>query len=189
MSSILALGKRRFVDVGLVQSHDLPARRFLVAAGVGYIADTVNKGIKYLRGMPAYLLGALQTLNAFQPSDILLKIDDGAPRTVRAMLISISNVATTGGGMKIAPGALCDDGLLDICLVHKISKLELLRQLPSVIKGGHTGHPAVEMIRAKTVEIKSKNPLSLWIDGEVIGSTPAKFCVEPKRLPMLLPTV
>jgi YegS/Rv2252/BmrU family lipid kinase len=190
MCTILARGERRYVDVGTIVGHDLSPRHFLVAAGVGYIADTattVNRGIRYLRGMPAYILGAIQTLRNFQSRNITLKFDNLEPRTVDAMLISISNVATTGGGMIIAPGALADDGLLNICLVKKISKFELLRQLPNVIKGLHINHPAVEMLTATSVEITSEIPLQLWIDGEVIGSTPAKVSVEFKRLPMLLP--
>jgi len=191
MCSILATGERRFVDVGTIEGANLPKRRFLVAAGVGYIADTaetVNRGIRYIRGMPAYIVGAIQTLSSFVPTEIELRIDQNEPRMVNAMLISISNVATTGGGMKIAPSATVDDGLLDICLVHKIGKLELLRQLPNVIKGTHINHPAVEMLRASSVEISCKKVLSLWIDGEVIGSTPAKLTVEPNRLPILMPS-
>jgi YegS/Rv2252/BmrU family lipid kinase len=190
MCDVLVHGERRFVDVGTISGFDLPMRRFLVAAGVGYIADTavtVNSGIRYLRGMPAYILGAVQTLRGFQSKEITLQIDNCPPRVVNAMLISISNVATTGGGMQIAPGALADDGKLNICLVRKISKLELLRQLPNVIKGKHINHPAVEMFTATTVKLSCEKSLKLWIDGEVIGSTPAKIAIEPNKLPILLP--
>ncbi len=190
MCTVLVNGQRKFVDVGTVTGHDLPIRRFLVAAGVGYIADTaatVNRGIRYLRGMPAYILAALQTLVGFSSTEIMITVDGQAHRTLDVMLISISNVATTGGGMLIAPGALIDDGLLNVCLVHKISKFELLRQLPNVIKGAHVNHPSVEMFVAKSVEISSKIPLGLWIDGEVAGTTPAKFELETAKLPMILP--
>jgi diacylglycerol kinase (ATP) len=189
MCSILIHGERRFVDIGSVESHDLPRRSFLVAAGVGYIADTaltVNKGIRYLSGMPAYILAAVLTLSSFKPLPITLKIDHNEVRNVNAMLVSVSNVETTGGGMKIAPKALFDDGLLDICLVHEVSKLELLKQLPNVIKGLHVDHPAVEMIHTKSITISSSEHLALWVDGEVIGTTPAKFSVETKMLPIML---
>jgi diacylglycerol kinase (ATP) len=175
-----------------VECDSLPVRRFLVAAGVGYIADTaatVNAGIRYLRGLPAYILGAIQTLSQFHPRLLKLRIDGQPERTVETMLVSVSNVETTGGGMLIAPGALFDDGMLNICLVRKISKLELLKQLPNVIKGTHVRHPAVEMILASAIEIASDIPLPLWIDGEVTGSTPAKFRVEAGKLPMLLPAI
>jgi diacylglycerol kinase (ATP) len=190
MCKVVASGVRKLVDVGVIEGAGLPPTRFLVAAGTGYIADTaltVNKGIRFLRGMPAYLFGAVRTLSAFKPTVMTLQFDGAPPRTLNTMLISISNVATTGGGMRIAPGALCDDGLFEICLVRSLSKWTLLRQLPNVIKGLHIGHPAVEMITAKSVILQSSVPLNLWIDGEVFGKTPAKITMEAGRLPILLP--
>jgi diacylglycerol kinase (ATP) len=103
------------------------------------------------------------------------------------MLISVSNVATTGGGMKIAPDAVPDDGRLDLCLVRAIPRLELARQLPNVMQGRHVTHPAVEMLRARSLTIETERHAALWIDGEVTGTTPARFTLLPASLPMLLP--
>jgi diacylglycerol kinase (ATP) len=89
--------------------------------------------------------------------------------------------------MKIAPDAVPDDGWLDVCLVRAISRFELARQLPNVMQGLHVTHPAVEMLRVRSLMIETERPAALWIDGEVTGTTPARFTLEPASLPMLLP--
>jgi diacylglycerol kinase (ATP) len=190
MCDVIANGRRTFVDVGVIEGVGLAPTRFLVAAGTGYIADTaktVNRGIRYVRGMPAYLIGAVQTLASFHSTQMTLTFDNLTRRNVDTMLVSVSNVATTGGGMKIAPGARCDDGKFEVCLVRKLSKWVLLSQLPNVINGTHVTHPAVEMLAASKVVLQSDVPLDLWIDGEVLGTTPANITMEPGRLPILLP--
>lgn len=187
----LAEGKRTRLDIGAVEGCGIePPYYFLVAAGVGFVADTaktVNEGIRWLHGAPAYIYGALKTLKRFQPLPLTIQFDNGEPKALSAMLVSVSNVATTGGGMRIAPDARPDDGYLDICLVSRISKSELVKQLPGVFAGRHVGHPAVSIVKAATVRIETEKPADLWIDGEVIGTTPANFTIKPAALPIMLP--
>lgn len=187
----LALGKTARLDVGTVEGSGIEQPYyFLVASGVGFVADTaktVNEGVRWLHGAPAYVYGALRTLKSFQPLPLTIQFDEEAPRSRETMLVSISNVATTGGGMRIAPGARPDDGCLDICLVSRIAKSDLVKQLPGVFAGRHVNHPAVSMYKAGTICIETEKPAQLWIDGEVIGATPAKFSVKPAMLPFMLP--
>lgn len=173
----VAQGGTRRVDIGTVAGRgmDMP-RHFLVICGTGYVAQTartVNAGIRFLSGAAAYVLGAILTLRTFQPFQLTLTLDDGAPATTSAMFVSLCNTETTGGGMKIAPGARADDGLLDICLVGAVPKSTLLYQLTQVFAGRHVGHPAVRMLRASRVSLDADPPQPLLIDGEVIGITPA----------------
>jgi diacylglycerol kinase (ATP) len=186
----LVNGKRTPIDVGTIEGRGIEnPYYFLVAAGVGFVAETaktVNEGIRWLHGAPAYIYGALQTLRRFDPISLTITIDDKEPEALDAMLISVSNVATTGGGMRIAPDARPDDGLLDICLVEKIGKMALVGQLPGVFAGKHVRHPAVRMMTARTVRIETESPKILWIDGEVIGTTPATFKILAGALPIML---
>lgn len=179
------------VDIGNIESPSLKGGRwFLAAAGIGFVADiaaTVNEGIRFLHGAPAYIYGAAKTLRHMAPFDLVLTIDDVAHSVSNATLVSVSNVETTGGGLKIAPNASAQDGFLDVCLVGQIGKMDLLRQLPAVAAGQHTKHPAVTMLRGRRVVIETTESKALWIDGEVIGQTPATFTVHPGALPMLLP--
>ena len=187
----LTSGVVKNIDIGVIegQGTDGP-RHFLVLTGTGYdarTAQTVNDGIKHLSGPLAYVWGAILTLRTFQPFALTLTLDDQPPRRVEAMFASFANAETTGGGMKIAPGAKVDDGCLDICLVEKVSKPTLLYQLTQVFSGKHVGHPAVTMLCAQTISVDADPPQPLLIDGEVCGTTPARITLLPSALPFLVP--
>jgi diacylglycerol kinase (ATP) len=77
-----------------------------------------------------------------------------------------------GGGMRIAPDAVMDDGLLDLVLVRRVSKLELLRVFPRVFRGTHVSHPAISVHRTPWVHMRFRSPALLGCDGEVLGELP-----------------
>jgi diacylglycerol kinase (ATP) len=176
------------VDVGVIEGAGTGGKRhFLVLAGTGFdarTAQTVNNGIRWLSGAPAYVWGAVVTLARFEPFDLTLTVDNGLPRRTRAMFVSIANGPMTGGGMRIAPDARLDDGRFDICLAAEVSKATLLYQLTQVFQGAHVKHPAVTMLRATSAEIDADPPQPLLVDGEVIGTTPARISILPGALPI-----
>lgn len=184
-------GRTRRFDVGAIEGNGTGgAKRFLVLTGTGYdacTARTVNQGIKYLAGAPAYVWGAILTAREFQPFHLTMTLDTGETHTTRAMFVSVANTATTGGGMKIAPDARPDDGLLDICLVRELGKMPMLWQLTKVFEGKHVNHPAVTMLKSSTVTLVADPPQPLLIDGEVCGTTPATVTIERQILPMKVP--
>ncbi len=187
----VAQGDTRRVDIGTVLGRGMDSpRHFLVICGTGYVAQTartVNAGIRYLSGAAAYVLGAILTLRTFRPFQLTLSLDSGAAQVSSAMFVSVCNTETTGGGMKIAPGAQPDDGLLDICLVQSVPKTTLLYQLTQVFAGKHVGHPAVSMLRASRVTLDADPPQPLLIDGEVIGTTPATVTLARHALAIKVP--
>jgi diacylglycerol kinase (ATP) len=103
------------------------------------------------------------------------------------MFASVANTATTGGGMRIAPDAVPDDGLLDICLVRELGKIPMLWQLTRVFEGKHVLHPAVTMLRSAKITLEADPPQPLLIDGEVCGTTPATVTIERQVLPIKVP--
>jgi diacylglycerol kinase (ATP) len=164
-------------------------RRFVAIAGAGFdsrTAQTVNSGIRYLSGPAAYVLGAIVTALDFRPFQLTITTD-GATRELAAMFVSIANTPTTGGGMRIAPDARIDDGYLDICLVGAVPNGELLWQLTNVFKGAHVHHPAVCMLRARSVRLSADPPQPLLIDGEVCGTTPATIQLDRHALAVKAP--
>jgi len=185
-------GVVRHIDVGVIEGKGTEGERhFLVLSGTGFdarTARTVNSGIRGLSGPLAYVWGAILTLKDFEPFALTLTLDDDAPRRLQAMFVSFANVETTGGGMKIAPGACADDGFLDICLVGKVSKVTLLYQLSQVFSGKHILHPAVSLLKARRLTVEADPPQPLLIDGEVCGTTPAMVRLLPGVLPFLVPS-
>jgi len=187
----LISGRTKMVDVGVIDGTGTGGpRHFLVLAGTGYdarTAQTVNSGIRFLSGPLAYVWGAVLTLLRFKPFLLTLTLGAAPPRTLSAMFVSFANAETTGGGMKIAPGAVVDDGFLDICLVAEVSKPTLLYNLTQIFSGRHLRCSAVTMHCAKCLTVDANPPQPLLIDGEVLGMTPATIRVLPGALPFLVP--
>ena len=97
-------------------------------------------------------------------------------------LILILNTIHTGKGMKAAPNAKIDDGLIDIILLpSKISRIELLKLLPKLFTGKHILSEYVEYVTAKTIQLYPENNEILNIDGEIKSKTPVSISVIPQK--------
>jgi diacylglycerol kinase (ATP) len=171
------------IDVG-----KMGEKYFLNIAGCGFdaiIAERVNNQRGRLKGRSAYVAAVFQSLKEFQPVPIRLTVD-GETRELNSLLCAVANARCYGGGMKIAPDALVNDGLFDICVVNT-GKWDFVRSFPKVFRGTHTTHPGVLMLRGKTVKIEAATELPLLIDGESAGTTPAEFSIVPNAITILGP--
>ena len=179
-------GIERAIDLG-----SSGERYFINVAACGFdaaVADRFNRTFRFLHGAPAYVLAVLASIVTYQSRPITL-ILDGNPRLVCAMLCTIANAPTYGGGMRIAPDAKIDDGLFDVCLLHKVNKFEFLASFYKVFKGTHIHHPRVEMLRAARVRIESEWMLPVMIDGDAVGKTPVEFQLHPRAIKVLVPEI
>ena len=91
------------------------------------------------------------------------------------------NTIHTGKGMRMAPHAKLNDGLIDTILVRDVSKLRAVKIFTQVFSGSHIFDPSVEYQQVKTFSIHTKGDL-LNIDGENIGRTPIDVSVVPNAL-------
>ncbi|WP_350349610.1 diacylglycerol kinase family protein [Agromyces sp. G08B096] len=132
------------------------------------------------RGPSRYTLALLRELATFRPREYVITID-GVRREQRAMLVSVANNPSLGGGMRIVPQADLADGLLDVFIVHPLSRAGLLAVFPKVYSGTHVEHPAVEFVRARTVRIEASDVVA-YADGERIGTLPVDVEVVPGAL-------
>lgn len=177
-------GVRKPIDIGLVHG-----RYFLNVAGCGFdaaVAETANRGPRWLSGAPAYIAAVVRTLPRFRAADACLTID-GRRCSGRIMLCSVANARTYGGGMRIAPDARIDDGLFDLCILAEASIHEFLLAFPRVFSGRHATHPRITMARAARINIETQPPVPLLIDGDVRGTTPAEFTIIPAGIDFLFP--
>jgi diacylglycerol kinase (ATP) len=175
----------RAIDVGRCG-----ARCFLNTAGVGFDAEVgraVNSAPSALRhGALPFVLYTLLELTRSRKPLLRIRLDDTVIEQ-RAFMVSIGNGPCSGGGMRICPDASRDDGLLDVCIVGDVSRLEVVRLLPKVFSGGHTSHPKVDMRRARTVRVEGPAGTYVQVDGEVVGTLPAEFSVLPSALRVIAP--
>jgi diacylglycerol kinase (ATP) len=169
------------VDVAVVRHGEL-ATRYGVVLSAGFDAVVNERANRMVRpsGPSRYLFALALELATFRPRDYVLEID-GVRRSQRAMLVSVANTSSLGGGLRIVPDADLTDGLLDVFIVHPISRAGLLRVLPKVYRGAHVDHPAVEFVRARRVRIEADDVVA-YADGERIGALPVEVEVAPSAL-------
>ena len=148
-------------------------------------ANTVTR----LSGSSLYLAAVLRTLATYHPHRFRLTLD-GRVEEVVAWLVAVANTPNYAGGMRIAPDAVLDDGLLDVTVVGPFTRPGFLRMFPTVYPGTHVRHPLVTTHRARTVELVSLDPsvpIESYADGERIGPLPTTITVLPQALRILVP--
>ena len=183
------LADPKTVDVDLIGvTAGVEQRRFINVAGAGFDSEVsdVAAGMRRRLGSRAhYAIATVKTLPRFVPARFHLDLD-GSSIDVDAMLVVVGNSYAYGGGMKVLPQASIVDGALDICIVTAMSKAAFLRAFPKVYVGTHATHPNVMMLRGTDLKVEANRSVSVFADGEKVGSLPAVFTVLPKALPVVV---
>ena len=159
------VGEKYFVDV--------------LSTGFDSMVNERANAMKRIKGRAKYNISILLVLSTFKPENYRFSID-GFSCESKAMLIAVSNGICYGGGMKVTPDAKIDDGLFDILILSPVSKFEFLKVFPKVFSGKHTTHPAVKILRGRSVEIDSD--AVAYADGERVGPLPVKARVIERGL-------
>ena len=181
---VLRSGQVRALDLG-----EVDGRTFIGIASCGFdsAANRIANETRLVRGNLVYAYGALRALAGWRPATFTVKLDGAPARTVTGYTIAAANSGAYGGGMMMAPGAVLDDGLLDIVIVGDAPKLRFLRLLPTVFKGEHVNQPNVEVLRASSVRISASRPFTLYADGDPIAELPATVTTRPAAVRTLVP--
>jgi len=180
LERVLRLASRA-IDVGMINGQS-----FVISAGIGFDGDVarITNRSWYKRwlnklgfGSLSYVVTVLRLVVRYRPCRVRLEVD--------GWLIAIANMPYYGGGMKICPDARMDDGMLHLCLVEGIGRLELLRFFPRVFNGTHVSHRSVQLMSGRQIRIESTAPMTIHTDGEYGGATPAAVDVQSGRLNVL----
>ncbi len=176
---VAALGREpRRIDAARVQHGGLTTWfAGVLSAGFDAVVNERANRMVRPRGPSRYTIALVRELLTFRPRAYVLTID-GVRREQRAMLVSVANNSSIGGGMRIVPHADLADGALDVFIVHPLSRLGLIRVFPKVFAGEHTSHPAVEFVRARSVGVEASDVVA-YADGERIGPLPVDVEVVP----------
>ena len=183
------------IDVGEIANDQRPATSALVCcvAGAGIDSDVnrrANRLPRRLRANGGYALSVLGGALNFRPQRIIVEFEDehGSTGTLDepALMCAFANAQAYGHGMRIAPEAMLDDGLLDLVFVRRAGPLRLLTVFPKVYFGAHMKLPEVEHRRVRRLHISSETPLDIYADGEFICQTPAEVTLRPQALRMIV---
>lgn len=192
---LLASEVPRPVDLGRAVFADGSQRVFLNVASCGLSADVVARvegrrrhGVGRLR-RAAFLSAAIAALLEDRQHEIELSTEAWV-RRLRVEEVAVANGPDYGGGMRIAPRARIDDGLLDVAIVGEISRAGALRAIPRLYRGTHVTHPAVTMLQARRIRITplgATQPPPVETDGERVGAAPVEITVLPGAVRILAP--
>ncbi len=156
-----------------------------VSAGFDAVVNERANGMTRPRGRHRYTLAILRELATLKSKRFELEID-GIVSEVDALLISVANNRSIGGGMMIAPEADLEDGLLDLFVVTPMSRLAFLRLFPKVFSGSHVGLPVVRLTRVASVALACGSGAIAYADGERVGPLPVHVDVVPGALLVLI---
>lgn len=176
------------VDVGV-----LNGRYFLNVSGGGFIAevsDAVDTQLKSVAGKLAYLIGGAQVLLSHEPIPTDVSWSSGT-RTERLRVeldaFAICNARQIGGGRLIAPDAVFDDGMLDVCLIEAMPTIEFVALLRRVSTGDHVDDERVRYFRASEIQLRFDRTVKVNTDGQVLDAAECRYHVLPQAVRVLRP--
>jgi YegS/Rv2252/BmrU family lipid kinase len=192
-AAIIADGHTRPVDLGIVES--VPSadggQAFACIASAGFDSEAnriANEAPSWLGGL-VYAYGAVRALITWRPARFEIEFDPpGERRAFTVYSVGAANSKAYGGGMFAAPGAMLDDGLLEVVVVESVGKVRFLTTiLPKVFRGTHVHEPNVRVFSAHEIILSADRPFTLYADGDPIGELPARVRALQGAITMLLP--
>lgn len=181
-------GVRKRMDVGVV--NDV---YFANSLAIGLDARVTARAAQIKTatgwsGLPLYLRALMYVLfRQYYSHPVTISIDGGAETDADMLLMAVTNGPTYGGGFKITPDAVPDDGLLDVCTIDRVTLGSALWRLPFVVAGKHTWMSPVTMERHSSIRVESGLPLEGQVDGEVMLSKTYDVRIEPLGVEVIVP--
>ena len=181
---ILQRGEMSPLDAAKVRTADGVERLYMGGGGVGLDAEAARfaSGVyRKIRGRSRYLLSAIRALRGFQPLALEISFQGPAAKTIEteALVAGVLNTPSYGAGLRLAPGAILDDGLLDLVILANLKLTEIARILPVLAVSGEIHTQKIQRYSIQQARIETDRPCVFHGDGEVIGQTPVEISVVP----------
>jgi YegS/Rv2252/BmrU family lipid kinase len=181
---VLTAGTERQIDLiaASAPGHAEVVVAASVYAGIPAVAGEIANATKWLRGGVVYPAAALRALARWQPASFTVEVAGHAAHEFEGYAVVVANSAYFGAGMKVAPRAAIDDGLLDLVLMRHAPKLTFLRALQKIKDGSHVGLPAISLERGADVTITMSRDLPAAADGEPLACACPLAAGAPLRI-------
>jgi diacylglycerol kinase (ATP) len=179
----------RTIDLGRVE-HSQGVRYFANVGSVGMsaaVARRANGMSKALGGKATFFYALTRVFFEWENTPVTVELADGTHREARMHDVIVANGRWHGGAMLLAPDASPDDGQFDVVLIGDVTKRDFVTTAPKIYKGTYLAHPKVELLRSATVSVRAPEHLPIEVDGEQVGTTPARFEVVPRALQIRVP--
>jgi diacylglycerol kinase (ATP) len=181
----------RVVDLLRARCSDGRERLYLGGGGVGLDAEAARYSARYnwLPGRGRYIAGALHALREFKPPRVHAEFPGThlESMTEEVLVAGVLNTPSYGGGLRLAPEAKLDDGLLTTLLVKNLTAAQVYSVVPRLLTRGDLPDSYVRRVSAPRVRLSTDRECAFHGDGEIIGPTPVEVHVMPKALRVLAP--
>lgn len=206
-ASVAIAGQRRGVDVGLVELRrgggETERHSFLVMAGLGLDAEMIantNPTLKRRFGWIAYIDGGIRSLKNLRQVQLAYRIGNRKERSITVHSLLIGNCGLLPANVQLMPGALIDDGVLDIVAMRPKGATGWLRLIGAMLLRGLFSSkrvsPAGQRIttedgevrtlrhwRARGMLVRSAVPVAFELDGECLGTVvELRTWLQPRAL-------
>jgi YegS/Rv2252/BmrU family lipid kinase len=184
----LMAGREMSIDLGRVEfiaDGRSQCRHFLQLAGAGLDAravELVSWELKKRTGPVAYAVAALKALKEAQP---VVNVEGAG--THSGQLVLLGNGRFYGGSFEVFPGASLRDGLLDVCVMPKVTAWRPVQLALGLATGSVHRFWEARHFRSATVTLRSSARVGLQLDGEYAGELPATFSLLPQALRVIVP--
>jgi diacylglycerol kinase (ATP) len=183
---MLATAEATWVDAGRVGD-----RVFLSTMGVGVDAEVCRLFSGTAAGKRGFLRYAgltVQAIKSYVPAHLTIDVDGRPWHQGAPLLMTVANTPQLGHGATIAPGAVPDDGWLDILFAERLGLLRSVWHARRLFTGSIDRMPGAQTIRARRIRIVRERPGVIQMDGESIaGDAILDVEVVPKALRVAVP--
>jgi YegS/Rv2252/BmrU family lipid kinase len=196
-------GVTKQIDVGKVSflnhENERVSRYFLNVASFGLSAAIIER-VKtsnkldwlphdLIRGKTSFALSTLQEILGLDFETVRVKFDDHEEKPLNTINFCVCNSRFFGGGMKIAPDAVINDGFFDVVNIGDIKTAKIILRGYTLYRGSHLSLPEVKSTLARKVEVSPMNSeeIHIEVDGELPGKLPAVFEILPNALKIRVP--
>jgi diacylglycerol kinase (ATP) len=185
-------GRSRSVDVVRARTGDGRERLYVGGGGVGLDAEAVMHAAGAYRRLPGrlrYIASALRALRGFATLEVRAEFPGSELPSMEAkvLLAGVLNTPSYGAGLRLAPGAQLDDGLLETVFVRDLNAVEVLGLLPRLWWSGDLPNSCMTRTRARRVRLVTDRPCFFHGDGEILGPAPVEIEVMPEAVRVLAP--
>ncbi len=185
-------GRPRHVDLVSARTADGKKRFYAGGGGIGLDAEAASYASGSYRHIPGrirYIAAALRALAGYLPLDVQVEFpgSEQDPVTAKALLAGVLKTPTYGAGLRLAPDATVDDGLLHVVLIESLSTFSVLKLLPRLLGTGELRTARVKRWNVKCVRLTTDRPCLFHGDGEILGPTPVELEVVPRAIRVLAP--
>ena len=173
----IIIGRTKSIDIGKCDGT-----YFLNVAGLGVDSEIIEKTEKIkkiIKGPMAYLISTFLVLSKYKCQQMTIDID-GCIIERNCYLVAIGNGNYYGGGMKITPSSLLEDGFFEVVIIHKMPKIKFAWLFRKVFSGDHIHESVVESYKGKNVYIKAPENVKINLDGNIVARGSCRFEIESK---------